>query len=374
MIENPGKGNIDLIILLISWGLIMLIWLIFYKKLNKLTTEHEVKILIFITIIGGVIRFWNLGYNPLWVDEALYGFWVRDNNLVQEYPTIFISHLFNFSTEFELRFLYALAGTLTIPAIYLVVKNYKLESAVVVAFFPLFAFWSRMARPYAFAGLFLVLGWRYWYLSLIAIATTPLSLIGIRITRKRLWIPAAGILIAVGLYFLRPDFARDWTIIQFSHSTRWWYLIILTAILYLTQINWGTYLAPWGKKIAALCFIALIGFFITTDLNLQCTKWYSHEVVFSDWRNKGPFDYTTNVVCSHWYCPEDTSKYFRKENTEEVFNRIKNGDTLRIGVDYYALFDISIQLQPAFLYKYASELKEGKVLKVKLNKNFLPKY
>jgi hypothetical protein len=68
--------------------------------------------------------------------------------------------------------------------------------------------------------------------------------------------------------------------------------------------------------------------------------WYRKEVRFSDWRNVGEVDFATNAVPSYFYtgiCP----KYLRQENIREFIDRINKGDTLRLGIDYYANFPIS---------------------------------
>ena len=148
-------------------------------KIYSLTNKD--KLLILITAIGAFLRFYDLGAQGLWVDESLFAFWVREGNYIQETVPIFIGHIFGFRSEFWLRSISAFFGTLTIPAIYIVVKERKLSAALIVAIFPLFVFWSRMARPYALAGFFVVLGWRFWWAYIPALLTTPISLVGIRL-------------------------------------------------------------------------------------------------------------------------------------------------------------------------------------------------
>jgi 4-amino-4-deoxy-L-arabinose transferase-like glycosyltransferase len=83
-------------------------------------------ILFLIVSLGGLLRFWDLGLNPLWIDEAYFARIVRgDMDRPQEYITVMVAQLFNLRSEFGLRFMFALAGTLTIPAIYFIVKNNK---------------------------------------------------------------------------------------------------------------------------------------------------------------------------------------------------------------------------------------------------------
>ena len=186
-----------------------------------------------LTALGAWLRFRGLGDRPLWVDEALFGYWVRENNHSQEWITIAFARLIGANTEFEFRFLSALCGTLTITAMWFVSRN--LYAAGLVSVFPLFTFWSTLARPYAVAGLFVVLAWRWWWFYLVAVVITPLSVLGLRITRKRLWIPALAVVAAVGIFLLRPDVNRGWTVDVFLQSSRMWYIPALALILYAVE-------------------------------------------------------------------------------------------------------------------------------------------
>ncbi len=182
------------------------------------------------TLVAGYWRFHGLSDNPLWVDEVGFGFLIQ-NGGNQEFIPKWFGQLFGLHSEFGLRFLPALCGTLTVPAMYLVADKYKLESAVFVAVFPLFVFWSRMARPYAVAGLFLVLSWRYWWMMIPAIMTTPIALAGVRFNKWAIGLIGIGVL----SFFIRPDAFRGWSVGQLATFTRWWYLPALASILYITK-------------------------------------------------------------------------------------------------------------------------------------------
>lgn len=185
---------------------------------------------ILIILFGGALRFYMLGENPLWIDEVFFGFLVKDGNVRQEFITVWIAQLFGFQSEFWLRFQSAFFGTLTIPAIYFVVKTHKIQAALLVSIFPLFVFWSRMARPYAAAGFFLVLSWRWWYMMIPAILVTPIALVGI--IRHKWYVVLGFIILAVGFFLIRPDADRSfWNVEQLFYSSRWYYLPILTGIL-----------------------------------------------------------------------------------------------------------------------------------------------
>jgi 4-amino-4-deoxy-L-arabinose transferase-like glycosyltransferase len=196
-------------------------------------------LLFFITAIGMFLRFYDLGAKGLWSDESLFAFWVKEGNYTQETFPILLAHILGFRSEFWLRSISAFFGTMTIPAIYMVVKKRKLSAALIVAVFPLFVFWSRMARPYAVAGFFVVLGWRYWYAYIPALLTTPISVIGIRLVnwkfskRTKTIIGIATVIIVAVIYLIRPDAGRHWTIQQVFKSSRWWYVPFITIMLYI---------------------------------------------------------------------------------------------------------------------------------------------
>ena len=206
-------------------------------KIYLLTNKD--KILILITAIGLFLRFYDLGAKGLWVDEALFGFMVKEGSYLQETVPVFIGHILGLKSEFWLRSISAFFGTLTIPAIYIVVKERKLSAALIVAIFPLFVFWSRMARPYALAGFFVVVGWRYWWAYIPAILTTPISIVGVRLVNWKLSkklniiISVIAIIIVAVIYLVRPDASRHWTINQVLHSSRWFYVPCIAVMLYI---------------------------------------------------------------------------------------------------------------------------------------------
>jgi hypothetical protein len=195
--------------------------------------KNNILFLSFITLIAGYLRFRGLGVNPLWVDEVGFGFLIQ-NGGNQEFIPKWFGQVFGLHSEFGLRFLPALCGTLTVPALYFVAHKYKLESALFVAVFPLFVFWSRMARPYGVAGLFLVLSWRWWWMMIPAIMTTPIALVGVKLNKWTVGILGLGVL----FFFIRPDAFRRWSIFQLLIFARWWYLPALTLILYITNTKW----------------------------------------------------------------------------------------------------------------------------------------
>jgi hypothetical protein len=208
-----------------------------------------------ITILGAYLRLANLSGPPLWIDEALFAGWIKEVPR-QEFFTLLIAKVLP-TNEFYLRLPVALAGTLTIPAFYWATgKSRKsLYGAAFIAVFPILVFWSRLARPYAFAGLFMVLGWRWWGFSIIAILSTPMSLISLNLFRLKeiryRWYYAGLGVVSFLVYFIRPDVnqAGDFFDPVFLFTMkRFWYVPILTILLYCCSYLPDRYFTKDPKK------------------------------------------------------------------------------------------------------------------------------
>lgn len=95
-------------------------------------------------------------------------------------------------------------------------------------------------------------------------------------------------------------------------------------------------------------------------------RWYSREVWFSDWRGVERCDYVTNWMPYAWYSGDRTAKFLRVENMEEIEARLNAGDTLILGMDYYALTSISGPLVKSLLGEMydaiGGELGRGRVV------------
>lgn len=206
------------------------------QRIENILSTKDYYYLAVITIIGAFLRFYQLDLRPFFVDEALFGLWVREAGLPsQEWIPILLGKLMP-DTEIGLRWWFALAGTLTIPAMYFVTK--KNSAALLVAIFPLFIFWSRMARPYAIAGLFIVLGWRWFWFYIPALLSTPVALTGIKFIKQKWFVTLSVIAIAVILFYLRPDterFTNTSGLEMWLYSSRFWYIPALAIILYFYE-------------------------------------------------------------------------------------------------------------------------------------------
>lgn len=154
--------------------------------------------IIAVTIIGGLLRFYNLGYNSLWLDEAsTYTFATAGSiwdiwNLtatIEPNPPLFhwIEYVMLFfgNNEFVLRFIPALLGTLTIPVMYFIGKDYidekgGLIAAIFFALSPYLIVYSQEARAYSTLLFFIALAflcyiralkgnsYNYWILFAVA--------------------------------------------------------------------------------------------------------------------------------------------------------------------------------------------------------------
>jgi 4-amino-4-deoxy-L-arabinose transferase-like glycosyltransferase len=130
--------------------------------------------LLLLTITGLVLRFYNLGYNSLWLDEAS-TYTISANSFSQIWQTTaggeFNPPLFYWTehvmlmlgnNEIVLRFIPALLGALTIPLFYIIGKefldrNTGLVAAAACAFSPFLIYYSQEARAYMMMLFFIVL-------------------------------------------------------------------------------------------------------------------------------------------------------------------------------------------------------------------------
>lgn len=133
---------------------------------TSIKTSRYVQALLGLTIIGFLLRFYNLAGNSLWLDEAstlsfarqsLLGIW--ESTAGGEFnPPLFywLEHgmLVFGESEFVLRFLPALLGVLTIPVVYYIGSEFRdrnvgLIAAALLAFSPFHIYYSQDARAYA---------------------------------------------------------------------------------------------------------------------------------------------------------------------------------------------------------------------------------
>ena len=136
------------------------------RTVASIKYNRYVQILIGLTLVGALLRFYNLAGNSLWLDEAatlsfarqsLIGIWESIAGGEFNPPLFYwLEHamLVFGESEFVLRFLPALSGVLTIPVVYYIGtefrdKNVGLIAAALLTFSPFHIFYSQEARAYA---------------------------------------------------------------------------------------------------------------------------------------------------------------------------------------------------------------------------------
>jgi mannosyltransferase len=133
--------------------------------LSRALQSRYIQVLIVLTAAGIFLRFFNLTFNSIWLDEAATYDFARNSFLeiwnitaTGEFnPPLFhwIEHfmLFFGNSEYVLRFVPALLGAFTIPLFYLIGKemydrNAGIIAAAVLAFSPFHVLYSQDARAY----------------------------------------------------------------------------------------------------------------------------------------------------------------------------------------------------------------------------------
>jgi len=164
---------------------------------SVLGTSRYLQVLIVITVLGLFLRFYNLGFNSLWLDEtATYSFSVRTLTEIwwetavggETNPPLFywIEHfmLMLGNNEVILRFIPALFGVLSIPLFYLVGKeffdrNVGIIAAAGCAFSPFLIYYSQDARTYAMMLFFVALSTLFFLKALKSGTLTDWGLFGV---------------------------------------------------------------------------------------------------------------------------------------------------------------------------------------------------
>jgi len=186
--------------------------------------------LLSLTIVGLFLRFYNLGFNSLWLDEAstvtfatmsLPDIW-QATTAGEFNPPFFywIEHLMlTFgNNEVVLRFIPALLGILTIPLIYFVGKefvdrNVGIIAAAICTFSPFLIYYSQEARVYSMTLFFVAFAMVFFLKALKTNGTIPWLLFGI-LSALAFWSHFYALVMigAMGLYALVvkiPEFRQD---------------------------------------------------------------------------------------------------------------------------------------------------------------------
>jgi 4-amino-4-deoxy-L-arabinose transferase-like glycosyltransferase len=150
---------------------------------DALFRSRYMQLLVSLTLIGAILRFYNLGFNSLWLDEAsTYNLALKTIPDIWQFitagefnPPLFywaehVMLLFG-NSEVVLRFLPALLGVLTIPLIYLVGKEFMdrntgIIAAAAFAFSPFLLFYSQEARAYSMMLFFVTFSMVFYFRAL----------------------------------------------------------------------------------------------------------------------------------------------------------------------------------------------------------------
>jgi 4-amino-4-deoxy-L-arabinose transferase-like glycosyltransferase len=138
-------------------------------------SDKYTQIIILLTIIGSVLRLYNLGFNSLWLDEAVTYYystlpfkelWETLQNGAEFNPPLFYiveSFMIPFGKdEFIIRLIPALAGIVTIPVFFWLGKEFSdrncgIVCAALVTFSSFLIYYSQEARAYSLLLLFVAL-------------------------------------------------------------------------------------------------------------------------------------------------------------------------------------------------------------------------
>ena len=310
---------------------------------------NQLILIMFAIALGAYLRLYNLGLPPLWCDEAILATRIHDFEINQEQIPAILSYLVGVNDEFHTRLPYAITGILTIAAIYFIrPSKWSLLASIFVAVFPLFVFYSRMARPYVMAGLCVVLGWRWVYWNIPVVFITPTALSGIDLIKlwknKIFYIILAAL--ALGLLLVRRDISdpKFFTWDMFKGGPRFWYVPALAIILYLVY-----YVLPWLEKkikifpIYVLCVIFGCIFGINESLKIIEFKtgpplkpWYSHLIYYNDWKGCPQVDFATNFIEITKFYTGKEAVLLRVENKRQIDSIMATKDTILVGADCYA--------------------------------------
>lgn len=163
---------------------------------SVLVNSRYAQLLLSLTVIGLFLRFFNLGFNSLWLDEAttynaalgtFFGIWqgmaAGDFN-----PPLFywIEHIMLMlgNNETILRLAPAIFGVLTIPVLYCVGKefldrNVGIIAAAAAVFSPFLIYYSQEARAYSMALFFITFAMVFYLRALKDNSTRNWALFGI---------------------------------------------------------------------------------------------------------------------------------------------------------------------------------------------------
>jgi uncharacterized membrane protein len=225
---------------------------------KALLGSRYVQLLLALTFIGAILRFYNLGFNSLWLDEAstltfavksLPDIWQATTggefNPPLFYWTEHIMLVFG-NSEAVLRFIPALLGVLTIPLIYLVGKEFMDRSigiiaAAAFAFSPFLLYYSQEARAYSMMLFFITFAMVFYFRALKNGSLADWALFGL-LSALAFWthfyaLVTIGALVLYALYDQFPKIKNDLTTLRpLAVSAGIFALVCLPLIIVTIQL------------------------------------------------------------------------------------------------------------------------------------------
>jgi len=203
--------------------------------LEAISRSRYLQLLLSLTLFGAILRFYNLGYNSIWLDEAstlnfaiksIPDIWqattAGEFNPPLFYWTEHIMLIFG-NSEVILRFIPALLGVLTIPLIYCVGKEFMdrntgIIAAAAFAFSPFLIFYSQDARAYSMMLFFVTFAMVFYFRALKSNDLANWALFGL-LSALAFWthfyaLVIIGALILYALYELFPKIKTNIRAIQ----------------------------------------------------------------------------------------------------------------------------------------------------------------
>jgi mannosyltransferase len=197
---------------------------------DTLLRSRYLQLLLSLTLVGAILRFYNLGFNSLWLDEAstltfavksIPDIWQATTGGEFNPPLFYwAEHLMLIfgNSEVVLRFIPALLGVLTIPLIYLAGKEFMdrntgIIAAAAFAFSPFLLFYSQEARAYSMMLFFVTFSLVFYFRALKNNSLTDWALFGI-LSALAFWthfyaLVIIGSLVLYALYELFPKIKNN---------------------------------------------------------------------------------------------------------------------------------------------------------------------
>jgi hypothetical protein len=97
------------------------------------------------------------------------------------------------------------------------------------------------------------------------------------------------------------------------------------------------------KQFLQFLFILLIGYFLVCNMSIWNgeTGWWRAEIpAISNWRNTPNVQWSSNPYVYRYYHNWDSVGALRRDHQKEIEDRLRAGDTLTVGLDYYSYYDV----------------------------------